>query len=50
MRRRRATKGRKRRGAHLRAEIERLRGDATRALSNYLVMKSLNRKDSDRGL
>ena len=32
------------------AEIERLRGDATRALSNYLVMKSLNRKDSDRGL
>jgi len=26
------------------AEVERLRGDAVRALSNYLVMKSLNRK------
>ena len=33
------------------AEIEKLRADATRALSNYLVMKSLDRKtDSDRGL
>ena len=33
------------------AKIEQLREDATRALSNYLVMKSLNRAtDSDRGL
>ena len=33
------------------AKIGQLREDATRALSNYLVMKSLNRAtDSDRGL
>lgn len=32
------------------ARIAELREDATRALSNYLVMKSLNRSaDSDRG-
>lgn len=32
------------------AEIERLRADGVRALSNYLVMQSLDRKDSDRGM